>query len=131
MSSRHPFAAFGCCHADAGDAALIRPNERWPGLAPALPRQAATLLEQAGRRARRRLQPSPPWLLVLRAVLVLAESSMVRAVRTKSMAQSILASPAYQVRRVSGRIKRGLGNARSDEGEAMIWPPKLLTGEEN
>jgi hypothetical protein len=36
------------------------------------PRQAATLLEQTRLRARRRLEPSPPWLLVVRAVLVLA-----------------------------------------------------------
>ena len=36
------------------------------------PRQAATLLDQTTRQARRKLQPSPPWLLVTRAVLVLA-----------------------------------------------------------
>src|SRR5690242_11876298 len=36
------------------------------------PREAALLLEQTGKRARRQLEPSPPWLLVLRAVLVLA-----------------------------------------------------------
>jgi hypothetical protein len=36
------------------------------------PREAATLLERTTLRARRQLQPRPPWLLVLRAVLVLA-----------------------------------------------------------
>jgi hypothetical protein len=36
------------------------------------PRQAAALLGQSTRQARRRLEPSPPWLLVLRAVGVLA-----------------------------------------------------------
>jgi hypothetical protein len=36
------------------------------------PRQAATLLEQTRRQARRQFEPSPPWLLVIRAVLVLA-----------------------------------------------------------
>jgi hypothetical protein len=36
------------------------------------PRQAATLLDQTARQARREFQPSPPWLLATRAVLVLA-----------------------------------------------------------
>jgi hypothetical protein len=36
------------------------------------PRQAAALLDQATRQARRQLQPAPPWLLATRAVLVLA-----------------------------------------------------------
>jgi hypothetical protein len=36
------------------------------------PEQAAALLDQTTQRARRKLQPSPPWLLVTRAVLVLA-----------------------------------------------------------
>lgn len=36
------------------------------------PQQAAALLEQATHRARRQFEPSPPWLLVTRAVLVLA-----------------------------------------------------------
>ena len=36
------------------------------------PRQAAALLEQTTQQARRKLEPSPPWLLVTRAVLVLA-----------------------------------------------------------
>jgi hypothetical protein len=36
------------------------------------PRQAATLLEQTRLRARRQFEPSPPWLLVIRAILVLA-----------------------------------------------------------
>lgn len=36
------------------------------------PRAAATLFEQTRRQARRRLEPAPPWLLVTRAVLVLA-----------------------------------------------------------
>lgn len=35
------------------------------------PQQAAALLEQTTRRARRQFEPSPPWLLVTRAVLVL------------------------------------------------------------
>jgi hypothetical protein len=35
------------------------------------PREAATLLEQTTLQVRRRLQPSPPWLLALRAVMVL------------------------------------------------------------
>jgi hypothetical protein len=35
------------------------------------PQQAAALLHQTTLQARRRLQPSPPWLLVTRAVLVL------------------------------------------------------------
>lgn len=35
------------------------------------PRQAATLLEQTRLRARRQFEPSPPWLLVIRAILVL------------------------------------------------------------
>jgi hypothetical protein len=36
------------------------------------PQQAAALLDQTTRRARRKLEPSPPWLLVTRAVMVLA-----------------------------------------------------------
>lgn len=36
------------------------------------PRQAATLLEQTRQRARRQFEPAPPWLLVIRAILVLA-----------------------------------------------------------
>jgi hypothetical protein len=36
------------------------------------PRQAAALLDQATRQARRQLQPTPPWLLATRAVMVLA-----------------------------------------------------------
>lgn len=36
------------------------------------PQQAAALLDQTTRQARRQLQPSPPWLLATRAVLVLA-----------------------------------------------------------
>jgi len=34
--------------------------------------EAAALLDQTARQARRQLQPSPPWLLVTRAVMVLA-----------------------------------------------------------
>jgi hypothetical protein len=36
------------------------------------PRQAAALLDQTTQQARRKFQPSPPWLLVTRAVMVLA-----------------------------------------------------------
>ncbi len=36
------------------------------------PREAATLLEQTRLRALRRLEPYPPWLLMIRAVMVLA-----------------------------------------------------------
>jgi hypothetical protein len=36
------------------------------------PEQAAALLDQATQQARRKFQPSPPWLLVTRAVMVLA-----------------------------------------------------------
>jgi hypothetical protein len=36
------------------------------------PQEAAALLDQTARRARRQLQPSPPWLLATRAVMVLA-----------------------------------------------------------
>ena len=36
------------------------------------PRQAAALLSQTTQQARRQLQPSPPWLLATRAVMVLA-----------------------------------------------------------
>ena len=36
------------------------------------PEQAAALLDQTTHQARRQLQPSPPWLLVTRAVMVLA-----------------------------------------------------------
>lgn len=36
------------------------------------PRQAAALLGQTTQQARRKFEPSPPWLLVTRAVLVLA-----------------------------------------------------------
>jgi hypothetical protein len=36
------------------------------------PRQAASLLDQTTQQARRKFQPSPPWLLATRAVLVLA-----------------------------------------------------------
>ena len=36
------------------------------------PRQAAALLDQTTQQARRKFEPSPPWLLVTRAVLVLA-----------------------------------------------------------
>ncbi|MEO8899858.1 MAG: hypothetical protein ABI473_14460 [Candidatus Dormibacter sp.] len=35
-------------------------------------REAATLLEQTGRQARRELEPYPPWLFVVRAAIVLA-----------------------------------------------------------
>lgn len=41
------------------------------------PREAAALLAQTRRHARRRLEPSPPWLLVIRAVLVLFASGAV------------------------------------------------------
>jgi len=40
--------------------------------APLDPRQAAMLLEQTSRQAQRQFEPSPPWLLAIRAVLVLA-----------------------------------------------------------
>lgn len=36
------------------------------------PEQAAALLDQVSRQARRKFQPSPPWLLATRAVMVLA-----------------------------------------------------------
>ncbi len=36
------------------------------------PQQAAALLDQTTQQARRQLEPSPPWLLVIRAVMVLA-----------------------------------------------------------
>jgi hypothetical protein len=36
------------------------------------PHQAAALLDQTTQQARRKFQPSPPWLLVTRAVMVLA-----------------------------------------------------------
>jgi hypothetical protein len=36
------------------------------------PEQAAALLDQTTQQARRKFQPSPPWLLVTRAVMVLA-----------------------------------------------------------
>jgi hypothetical protein len=36
------------------------------------PREAAALLDETTQQARRQLQPSPPWLLVTRAVMVLA-----------------------------------------------------------
>jgi hypothetical protein len=36
------------------------------------PQQAAALLDQTNQQARRKFQPSPPWLLVTRAVMVLA-----------------------------------------------------------
>lgn len=36
------------------------------------PRQAAALLDQTTRQARRQLQPAPPWLLTARAIAVLA-----------------------------------------------------------
>ncbi|HEY7143549.1 MAG TPA: hypothetical protein VH637_04820 [Streptosporangiaceae bacterium] len=36
------------------------------------PEQAAALLDQASQQARRNFQPSPPWLLATRAVMVLA-----------------------------------------------------------
>jgi hypothetical protein len=36
------------------------------------PEQAAALLDQTTQQARRKFQPAPPWLLVTRAVLVLA-----------------------------------------------------------
>ncbi len=36
------------------------------------PQQAAALLDQTTQQARRQLEPSPPWLLAIRAVLVLA-----------------------------------------------------------
>ena len=36
------------------------------------PEQAATLLDQTTRQARRQFQPSPPWLLATRAVMVMA-----------------------------------------------------------
>ncbi len=41
------------------------------------PRQAAALLDQTTQQARRRLQPYPPWMLVIRAVMVLAACSAV------------------------------------------------------
>ncbi|HEY6280136.1 MAG TPA: hypothetical protein VIX86_27920 [Streptosporangiaceae bacterium] len=36
------------------------------------PQQAAALLDKTTQRARRKLAPSPPWLLVIRAIMVLA-----------------------------------------------------------
>src|SRR5882757_11191988 len=36
------------------------------------PRQAAALLDQTTQQARRKLAPSPPWLLAIRAIAVLA-----------------------------------------------------------
>jgi hypothetical protein len=36
------------------------------------PRQAATLLDQTTQQARRQLEPYPPWMFVIRAVMVLA-----------------------------------------------------------
>ena len=36
------------------------------------PREAAALLDQTGRQARRQFEPAQPWLLAIRAVLVLA-----------------------------------------------------------
>jgi hypothetical protein len=36
------------------------------------PQQAAALLDQTTRQARRQLEPAPPWLLATRAVMVLA-----------------------------------------------------------
>lgn len=41
------------------------------------PRQAVTLLEQTRLRAQRQFEPSPPWLLAIRAVLVLAACGIV------------------------------------------------------
>jgi hypothetical protein len=41
------------------------------------PREAATLLRRTRLQARRHLEPSPPWLLVLRAVLVLVAGGAV------------------------------------------------------
>jgi hypothetical protein len=43
------------------------------------PQQAAAVLGQATQQARRRLEPSPPWLLAIRAVMVLAVSIAVWA----------------------------------------------------
>src|ERR1022692_5061730 len=42
------------------------------GGGPLGPEQAAALVDQAPQQARRKFQPSPPWLLVTRAVMVLA-----------------------------------------------------------
>ena len=36
------------------------------------PRQAAALLDQTTQQARRQFEPYPPWMLVIRAVMVLA-----------------------------------------------------------
>ena len=36
------------------------------------PQQAAALLDQTTQQARRQLEPAPPWLLAIRAVVVLA-----------------------------------------------------------
>src|SRR6266487_5130645 len=36
------------------------------------PQQAAALLDQTTQQARRQVEPSPPWMLVIRAVIVLA-----------------------------------------------------------
>src|SRR6476660_5518802 len=36
------------------------------------PRQAAALLDQTTRQARRQMEPAQPWLLVIRAIVVLA-----------------------------------------------------------
>jgi len=41
------------------------------------PEQAAALLDQTTQRARRKLQPSPPWLLATRAVMVLAALGLI------------------------------------------------------
>jgi len=42
------------------------------------PQQAAALLDQTTQQARRKLEPSPPWLLVTRAVMVLAACGAAR-----------------------------------------------------
>jgi hypothetical protein len=41
------------------------------------PQQAAALLDQATQQARRRLEPSPPWLLTIRAIGILATCGVV------------------------------------------------------
>jgi hypothetical protein len=67
------------------------------------PQLAAALLEQTTRRARRKFQPSPPWLMAIRAVLALAAFGTVwLSVRgqnpyTGPTAPDILVVPAFAV----------------------------------
>jgi hypothetical protein len=76
------------------------------------PEQAAALLDQTTQRARRKLQPSPPWLLATRAVMVLAALGAVVAMAVLGAAGVGLATYPTSVLVIPGLAWAALMAAR-------------------